>query len=71
MCLSGTRYALKVLYMSCDTICFTFGQARKERMFNMKKAYGEPLAAAMAVVTLISLRFAIKRMVKRYSGVKL
>lgn len=40
-------------------------------MFIMKKAYGEPLAATMALVTLISLRFAIRRMVKRYSGVKL
>jgi len=37
----------------------------------MKKTYGEPIAAACAIVTLISLRFAIKRMVKRYSGVKL
>ena len=37
----------------------------------MKKTYGEPLAAFLAVSTLIGLRFAIKRMVKRYSGVKL
>ena len=37
----------------------------------MKKSYGEPIAALMAVVTIVSLRFAIKRMVKNYSGVKL
>ena len=37
----------------------------------MKKAYGEPFAAILAVVTLVSLRLAIRRMVKRYSGVKL
>ena len=37
----------------------------------MKKTYGEPVAAFLAVATLISLRFAIRRMVKRYSGVKL
>ena len=37
----------------------------------MKKVYGEPFAAILAVVTLVSLRFAIRRMVKRYSGVKL
>lgn len=37
----------------------------------MKKSYGEPLAATMAVAMLISLRFAIRRMVKKYSGVKL
>lgn len=37
----------------------------------MKKTYGEPIAAICAVVTLVSLRFAIRRMVKRYSGVKL
>lgn len=35
------------------------------------KTQGETLAAVCAVVTLISLKFAIKRMVKRYSGVKL
>ena len=37
----------------------------------MKKTYGEPLAAMLAVTTLIGLRIAIRRMVKRYSGVKL
>ncbi len=37
----------------------------------MKKNAGEPIAAVCAVVTMIGLRFAIKRMVKRYSGVKL
>ena len=37
----------------------------------MKKTYGEPVAAMLAVVTLVSLRFAVRRMVKRYSGVKL
>lgn len=37
----------------------------------MKKTYGEPIAAFCAVATLICLRFAVKRMVKRYSGVKL
>lgn len=35
------------------------------------KKQGEPIAALLAVITLVSLRFAIKRMVKRYSGVKL
>lgn len=35
------------------------------------KKQGEPIAAICAIVTVISLRFAIKRMVKRYSGVKL
>lgn len=38
--------------------------------FLMKKQR-EPIAAVCAVVTVIALRFAIKRMVKRYSGVKL
>lgn len=37
----------------------------------MKKTYGEPVAAVCAVATLIILRFTVKRMVKRYSGVKL
>ena len=37
----------------------------------MKKTSGNPIAAIMAVVTLVSIRFAIRRMVKRYSGVKL
>ena len=37
----------------------------------MKKTQGEPIAAICAVVTIVSLRFAIRRMVKRYSGVKL
>lgn len=37
----------------------------------MKKVPGEPIAAVCALVTVISLRFAIKRMVKHYSGVKL
>lgn len=37
----------------------------------MKKTYGEPVAAVCAVATLIVLRFTVKRMVKRYSGVKL
>lgn len=36
----------------------------------MKKT-GEPIAAVCAVVTMVALRFAIRRMVKRYSGVKL
>ena len=35
------------------------------------KNYGEPLAAACAIAVLISLRFTVKRMVKKYSGVKL
>lgn len=35
------------------------------------KNKGEPIAAACAVITMLSLRFAIRRMVKRYSGVKL
>ncbi len=35
------------------------------------KKQGETLAAVCAVATLVSLRFFIKRMVKRYSGVKL
>ena len=35
------------------------------------KTQGEALAAVCAVITLVSLKFAIKRMVKRYSGVKL
>lgn len=37
----------------------------------MKKSYGEPLAAFCAVATLVCLRFTVKRMVKKYSGVKL
>ncbi len=37
----------------------------------MKKSYGEPLAAICAVATLIALRCTVKRMVKKYSGVKL
>ena len=37
----------------------------------MKKTSGEPVAAICAIVTIVSLRFAIRRMVKRYSGVKL
>ncbi len=37
----------------------------------MKKQSGEPIAAICAVITIVSLRFAIRRMVKRYSGVKL
>lgn len=36
----------------------------------MKKS-GEPVAALLAVITIVSVRFAVKRMVKRYSGVKL
>lgn len=35
------------------------------------KKQSEPIAAACAVITVVALRFAIKRMVKRYSGVKL
>ena len=35
------------------------------------KKPGEPLAMFFALTCLISLRFAIRRMVKRYSGVKL
>lgn len=35
------------------------------------KSYGEPLAAFCAVAVLISLRFTVKRVVKKYSGVKL
>lgn len=35
------------------------------------KNSGEPLAMFFAVTFLISLRFTIKRMVKKYSGVKL
>lgn len=42
----------------------------KKGMKNMKKA-GEPLAMFFAVSFLVSLRFTIKRMVKKYSGVKL
>ncbi len=37
----------------------------------MKKQQSEPIAAICALATVISLRFAIKRMVKRYGGVKL
>ena len=37
----------------------------------MKKSYGEPLAAFCAIGTLVVLRFTVKRMVKKYSGVKL
>ena len=36
----------------------------------MKKS-GEPVAMFFAITTLIGLRFMIRRMVKRYSGVKL
>lgn len=35
------------------------------------KKQGEPIAALCALLTVIGLRFAIRRMVKRYSGVKL
>lgn len=35
------------------------------------KNYGEPIAAFCAVATLICLRFTVKRVVKKYSGVKL
>lgn len=35
------------------------------------KNKGEPIAAVCAVVTMVTIRFAIRRMVKRYSGVKL
>lgn len=35
------------------------------------KKQSEPIAAMCAVITVVTLRFAIKRMVKRYSGVKL
>lgn len=35
------------------------------------KNHGEPIAAFCAVATLICLRFTVKRMVKKYSGVKL
>ncbi len=37
----------------------------------MKKRQGEPIAALCALVTIIGLRFAIRKMVKTYSGVKL
>ena len=43
----------------------------KKGMLNMKKSSGEPLAMFFAVTFLISLRFTIRRMVKKYSGVKL
>lgn len=35
------------------------------------KKQGEPIAALCALLTVIGLRFVIRRMVKRYSGVKL
>ncbi len=37
----------------------------------MKKKSKEPIAAACAVIIMIVLRFAIKRIVKKYSGVRL
>lgn len=37
----------------------------------MKKTYGEPVAAICAIATLICLRCTVKRLVKKYSGVKL
>ncbi len=37
----------------------------------MRKQQSEPIAAICALVTVIGIRFAIRRMVKRYSGVKL
>lgn len=35
------------------------------------KNYGEPIAAICAIAVLVSLRFTVKRVVKKYSGVKL
>ena len=35
------------------------------------KNQGEPIAAVCAVLILVSLRFTVKRVVKKYSGVKL
>lgn len=35
------------------------------------KKQGEPVAAICATITMIALGITIKRMVKRYSGVKL
>lgn len=37
----------------------------------MKKVHGEPVAAFCAVATLVCLRFTVKRIVKKYSGMKL
>lgn len=37
----------------------------------MKKSYGEPVAAFCAVATLVCLRFTVRRMIKKYSGIKL
>ena len=37
----------------------------------MKKTYGEPVAAICAIATLVCLRFTVKRIVKRHSGMKL
>lgn len=37
----------------------------------MKKSYGEPVAAFCAVATLVCLRFTVRRMIKKYSGMKL
>lgn len=51
----------------CDAI-FKYNLERSD--IKMKKT-GEPIAAVCAVVTMVALRFAIRRMVKRYSGVKL
>ena len=54
-----------------DVLTACTGSNRQDTILIMKKAYGEPVAALLAVATLVSLRFAIRRMVKRYSGVKL
>lgn len=35
------------------------------------KNYGEPIAAICAIAVLVSLRFTVKRVVRKYSGVKL
>lgn len=35
------------------------------------KNQGEPIAALCALAVIISLRFTVKRVVKKYSGVKL
>ncbi len=51
-----------------DMLCVS--KASNERTINMKKS-GEPLAMFFAVSFLVSLRFTIRRMVKKYSGVKL
>ena len=61
--------AFDMLRSICKLDMLCLRQSKKGCIY-MKKS-GEPLAMFFAVTFLISLRFTIKRMVKKYSGVKL